>query len=466
MKRIKSDIQVLSEKEMVLLFDNSLKVLDTMGIKVPNDEVLDMCADLNCIIDKEKQVVKFPVAVMEQFVEKMRAENLNQHDEFAAKLSGKISTQVSIVDYKTNTRRYGLHDDNLKAIALVQKLDNIGSCHAAVVPSDVPPDIADLISTVAIKKYSKKPGHTYIVTPIAAKYISQVNKVIGERTEYLLETISPLSFKQDTVDMALDIAKKGGRIAIAPMAMSSATAPTTISGTIVIQMSEILGSAFLVYMMTKEYPNFEASCHSVDLSTTLCSFGSPNQALFAATANQMARYCGMYSGSNSGLTDSLRPDFQGGFEKGITAVFNGLSGSMNIGCQGIVGADQGFSMEQLTIDNEWLGYYNYITEGFEVTQENIGYETIFDVGIQGNFLSEEHTVEHMKDNYWIGNLSNRDDWGNWNLKGAHSILDKAYQFVQEATANYKEMPLVIGQSEADELDEIVKAAYEEVNFKN
>ena len=52
---------------------------------------------------------------------------------------------------------------------------------------------------------------------------------MGYRNGYLFETISPLVFKVDTVQMALDFAKEGGGLGIAPMAISSDAAPITVS---------------------------------------------------------------------------------------------------------------------------------------------------------------------------------------------------------------------------------------------
>lgn len=462
MKKIKSSLEVLSEQELMLIHNASLKTLSNIGMNIPNDEVLTMCADKGCIVDMQKQVVKFPVAVMEAFIDKMRAESKFKPTEEAQKLGGWISTQVSLVDYATKQRRYGLRDDNMKNIKLVEALPNIPCANAAVVPSDVPYDIADVITIIDIQKYSTKPGGTYILTPTGAKYVAEVNKILGLKSGYLFETISPLSFKKDTVDMALEFAKNGGGLGIAPMAMSAATAPITISGTLVIETAEVLGSCFLVHMMTGEYPAFSASCHSVDPQTMLCSFGSPNQALFGVAVSQLAKFYGLQGGTNTGLTDAIMPDFQGGIEKGITAAFNSLGGLNSIGCQGIVGADQGFSFEQLVIDNEWIDYYNYIVSGFDVTDELIGYDLIEQVGIAGNFLGEEHTVEYMRESYWISRIFNRDDWANWVAKGERTVFDRAHEFVERVTAGYRDMQPVLDATKCGLLDEVAKAAFAEM----
>lgn len=466
MKKIETSLKVLSDNEVLMIHEAAMKILANLGLRVPNDEVLGMCADLGCTIDLKTKIVRFPRPVMEAFLDRMRRESNSRIGDEAQRLSGWISTQVSLVDYGTKERRYGLRDDNLKNVKLVEQLKNIPVCNAAVVPSDIPYEIADVITTIDIHKYSTKPGGTYILTPTGAKYISQLNRVLGLRDNYLFETISPLTFKKDTVDMALAFAKNGGCLGIAPMAMGLATAPVTVSGTLTLETAEVLGSCFLVHMMTGEYPRFAASCHSIDPRTMLCSFGSPNQALFGVAAAQMARYYGISGGTNTGLTDALTPDFQGGIEKGITAAFNSLSGSNSIGCQGIVGADQGFSYEQLVIDNEWLDYYNYIVSGFEVSEDLIGYDVIESVGVAGNFLGEEHTAEHLRESYWVSNLFNRSDWSNWCAGGKKDIYDRAHTFVEEVTAGYRSMQPVLPESVCAELDRIAEDACAEIKARS
>lgn len=465
MKKITSKLEVLSREELELIHNSALRILDEIGMRVPNDELLEMCRERGLVADMEKQTLRFPRRIMEEFIETMRAGSKYKVADEAVSLGGWISTQVTIVDYGAKTRRYGLRDDNLKNIRLVEKLRNIPAANAAVVPSDVPYDIADVVTIADTHKYSAKPGGTYILTPFGAKYVAQLNKVLGKRDSYLFETISPLTFKADTVEMALAFSKNGGGLGIAPMAMSSTTAPATVAGTITLETAEVLGSGFLVYVMTGEFPSFSASCHSSDPRTMICSFGSPNQALFAVAAGQLARYYGIQGGTNTALTDALTADFQGGFEKGVTAAFNSLSGLRSMGCQGIVGADQGFSYEQLVIDNEWIDYYNYIVSGFEVSEETIGFDVIKEVGIAGNFLGEEHTVEHMRESYWVSEIFNRQDWANWIAGGSKTIYDRAHDFVERTTAGYKDMEPVAEPSICAALDDIVKEAYDEVRSR-
>ena len=462
MRKIISKLEVLSKDEILRINDAALKILDEIGIHLPDRELLGICESRGCIIDSSREIARFPGKMMEKFLDDMLSAVKNKISGEAHLLKGFISTQVTLVDYETGERRYGLRDDNLKCIKLVEHLKNIPTASAAVVPSDVPYEIADVISIADIQKYSSKPGGTYILTPTGAKYISRINKLLGIRSSYLFESISPLTFKADSIEMALSFAKEGGELRIAPMAMGSTTAPITVAGTLALETAEVLGSIFLVNSMTGEYPHFAASCHTSDLKTMICSFGSPNQALFAAASGQLAEFYGIQGGTNTGLTDALTPDFQSGFEKGVTAAFNSLAGLESMGCQGIAGADQGFSFEQLVIDNEWIDYYNYIAGGFEVTEETIGFEMIKAVGPAGNFLGEEHTVEHMKDSYWTSEIFSRQDWANWKAEGSKTIYNRAHEFCEKVTAGYREMKPVRPPDICAALDSICEEAWAEM----
>lgn len=361
MKRINANIEVLSKAEIESIHNATIRVLENVGVKVPNQECLDICEKSGAIIDRDSSIVKIPSNVMEAVLDKVRDRAVTLRDEEeSGKIKGHISTQVFLVDYKSRTKRYGTLDDVMKGIALVEHLDNIISAQPVVVPHDIPYGITDVVSYKLTHIYSSKPGQTYVLSPESAKYIIEMAKVMGKSVSYLLETVSPLQFRKESLEIALIFAKNGQKINMAPMVMGGATGPVTLVGTVTLENAECLASLFIIYALTNEFARFSFPAHTIDLRTTICSFGSPNQALLGIASAQLGKFYGLRSSSNCALTDAVMPDFQAGLEKGITTAFSCLAGNWSIGGQGIVGADQGFSMEQLVIDNEWIDYYNYI----------------------------------------------------------------------------------------------------------
>lgn len=467
MNRISSTVNVLTTSEIELIHESTCDILETVGLKVPHKEWLDMAENAGAIIDRDQQRMKIPKRVMEAVIDENRKQhNHNKKDEMAKKLYGHISTQVQLVDYTTGIRRTGLMEDVYKGITLVENLDYIKECNAFVIPHDVKYDISDIVSFQALYKYSTKPGGTYILSPTSAKYIAQMANVMGIKTDYLFETVSPLQFRDEVLEIALEFIKHGQGLSMAPMVMAGATGPVTIAGMLTMQNAEVLASLFLIHVATKKYAKYEVGGHALDMQTALCSFGTPNQALIGMGVAQLGKYYGLETRSNSGLTDSLRPDFQAGFEKALTATFSCLAGTIDIGCQGIVGADQGNSFEQLVLDNEWLSAYNYIHRGIEVTKETIALDLIKNVGIGGHYLMEMHTLDHMKNNYLPSKILNKDAWETWMSKGAKDSLEKAHEIVENIFDKGVCEELAIEESKANDIDYIVKMAKEEMQSIN
>lgn len=463
MNRIFSDIKVLSEEEIEKIHKGTLRLLENVGLKVPNSECLDICERFGAWVDRESSVVRIPKRLMEEVLAKVKKEkDENEKEGEPQKLVGRITTQVFIVDYKTKTRRYGLMRDVMDGILLAEHLDNMEKANAVVVPSDVPNRLTDVMSYKMIYTYSKRPGGTYILSNTSAKYIIEMAKVMGKTESYLLETVTPLQFRDESLEMALTFAKAGQQLRMGPMVIAGASAPVTMAGTLLLQNAEVLGSLVMIYVLTNEFGGYNAPCHSMDLRTMLCSFGSPNQALLGIATAQMGRYYGLKPGSNSGLTDSCTPDFQAGFEKGVNGVFSLLAGNVQFGSQGIVGADQGVSLEQLVIDNEWIDFYNFVKKGFVVSDETMAVDLVERIGIGGNFLADEHTVEHMRDYYWKPRIFNRHSWENWVQNGGGDILDKAHEYVNSILKGRGSMEPVISASRLEEINYIAKCAEEEL----
>lgn len=464
MGRMNCELKVLEQDEIELIHSKSVAILENIGLKVPNDECLSLCEKAGGMVDRQTCVVRIPSKVIEQLLCDIKSACTEKVDvQVPSKISGSISTQVFIVDYKTKSRRYGLLDDIMRGIALVEHLKNIPLCNAVTIPSDIHHVLGNIVSYQKIYEYSTKPGGTYVLSAESAKYIIEMSRVMDKKVAYLLETVSPLRFRKESLEIALIFAKEGQLLTIAPMVMGGASSPITLAGTITLMNAEVLGSIFMVYALSGEKHGFYGhGTHSMDLGSMLCSFGSPNQALLGIASAQMARFYGMSSGSNSGLTDALLPDFQGGFEKTLSAVMSCMAGTVSIGAQGIVGADQGFSFEQLVIDNEWLDAYNYVINGIEVNEETIAADLIERVGIGGNFFAEEHTVQHMRESYWFSKLFNRNGWDKWITDGSLTIEEKAHDFVESVTKGYKERTPVIDNSKYEEIERIVKCAKNEL----
>lgn len=451
-------IRTLSDCDIERIHKESLQVLERVGMHVPNETVLRACRKSGAAVNEASNTMQIHSSLMEQLL----AEHKNAPKPFEhpiRKLSGNISTQVFIVDFPGHARRKGTLADVRRGIMVSDALGNIKESNAVVIPGDLPYPVADIASFREIYLYSKKPGGTYILSPMSCRSIIEMSRAIGKEICYTLNTISPLAFSVDSLEMALIFAEEKKPLYPGSMVIGGATGPVTLWGNAVLHNAEQLGTLFIIYALTGQMSGYSGGNHTMDMRTAVCSFGSPNQALLGIVAAQMARFYGWQCGSNSALSDACLPDYQCGFEKAFTGLFSILAGCTGIGCQGIVGADQGVSLEQLVLDNDWLDAYNYVLKGIEPDSEAL--ELIEKVGIGGNFISEEHTVTNMRRNYWEAPSGAfwRDQWEVWQGKGTGDIYERAHAFVEKSTHEFENMEPVLEPSLVDQVEEIYEDAY-------
>jgi trimethylamine--corrinoid protein Co-methyltransferase len=67
--------------------------------------------------------------------------------------------------------------------------------------------------------------------------------------------------------------------------------------------------------------------------------------------------------------------------------------------------------------------------GIKVNEDTMGFAVIEEVGPGGNFVLEDHTVEHMTDEFFYPKLSVRSDFDIWEDRGHPGMLSRAKDLV-------------------------------------
>jgi trimethylamine--corrinoid protein Co-methyltransferase len=254
----------------------------------------------------------------------------------------------------------------------------------------------------------------------------------------------------------------GQPASFAPMAMAGATAPATLAGTLAQENAEVLSGLVITQLLAPGTPvTYGGIPHINDPATSICSFGSPEQALMAVAMVQMAHFYGLPVYVNVGITDAKVPDVQAGIEKGATMVLGALAGADTFGHAGICGTDHGASLPWLMVDNELMAYVKRIARGLEVNAETLAVELIRSIGPAGHYLAEEHTVRHFRRELWLpGPLWTRQAWDGWESEGRPSMADRALAEVKRILATHQPEPM--DEAMAREVDRIVAAVQREL----
>jgi trimethylamine--corrinoid protein Co-methyltransferase len=169
----------------------------------------------------------------------------------------------------------------------------------------------------------------------------------------------------------------------------------------------------------------------MDLRRMDFTMGSVEMAMMNASAAQLAKIYNLPVYASAGVTEAKRPDIQAGFEKTVSCLTVALTGADYIHlAAGMLDSANSISYEQYVIDNEILGMINRILSGIKVDDDTMAFDVIESVGPGGNFVTEDHTVDHMMDEFFYPELSVRSSFDIWEDTGRPDMLSRANAKVQ------------------------------------
>ncbi|GFP35916.1 trimethylamine---corrinoid protein Co-methyltransferase, partial [Candidatus Hakubella thermalkaliphila] len=318
----------------------------------------------------------------------------------------------------------------------------------------------------AIIKRTKKPVVAWINCKNTAEYILKIFEAVSGGAKELqdkplikglLTPVSPLQFNKEGSDILMLFADRGLPLGVGSMVMAMVSGPATLAGTVALQNAEVLAGITISQLLRPGLPVLYAGIpHISDPRNVNICFGSPEQGIMAVMITALTKKYALPTAINVGLTDSNVPDGQAGVEKAATLLLGMLAGADAYGGMGISGADQGFNIAQLVIDDEIIAYLKRIIKGAEVSDETLAYNVIKEVGIGGSFISMDHTLQHFRKELWFPTIFERLGWEVWEQSGSMDLLERAGEKAEKIILQQKEEE--INKDLVEEIDTIYATA--------
>ncbi len=438
-------LNILSDDQIELINKTSLKILNEIGVRVPNERVWENLDSLGAKVDKKNNIIKFSEYVVNKGIELANKKHiiygrdkekigLFGYDEFNFNGS---SGQFSIIDQKNKNRRNPTVSDLRNSIKVGDALSQINVVGAMVVPSDIHPELQSTVTFLELLNGTTKPFTGWIFDGKSAKAILEMMRIVRGSSEELskypfyeafIEPVSPLTFRSEGIDIMIEFANADIPISFGPMVQTGSTGPIDLAGTIALENAEILAGIVIAQAIKPGLPvTYGGIPHVMDMRTSMISFGSPEQGLMAAAITQLAKSYGFPVYNNTGMSDAKLPDAQSGVERGSTLLLGMMAGGDIFGHFGISGADNGANLTQLIIDNEMISYMKRVFNSFDVTEETLSFNIIKRVGIGNNFLTDESTLNKFKDDIWYPEIFDRFIWETWEKSGKKTIDEVALE---------------------------------------
>lgn len=96
---------------------------------------------------------------------------------------------------------------------------------------------------------------------------------------------------------------------------------------------------------------------------------------------------------------------------------------------------------QLVMDNDFIGMIKYALKGIPVNDETLAVDVIRKVGSFNDFLTQDHTFNHMRTEQTHPELIDRRVREEWEASGATSIHERAWEKARHILNTHKPEPL-------------------------
>jgi trimethylamine--corrinoid protein Co-methyltransferase len=99
------------------------------------------------------------------------------------------------------------------------------------------------------------------------------------------------------------------------------------------------------------------------------------------------------------------------------------------------------SLEMVVIMDEVIDQMRRLLRGVPVNDETLGLDVIDRVGPGGHFLTDDHTLRHLRTTQWRPTLINREGYESWRAGGGLSLRERARKKLFEIMHNHRPSPL-------------------------
>lgn len=467
-------LDVLSSEAVEKVHQETLGVLERVGVEVDSPQLFDALEETGARIDRERRRVSFPAAMVEDSLAKAPASFVLGARRPGADLSldgrqGYLSVDgcaAEILDHETGERRPSTRGDLALASRLADALPEISMLWQPVAARDVPQHVKSLHELHA--QFANSTKHIQMmtaVTPRAARGVVEIARLVAGGSDELRRhpilsafqcSLSPLCYDEGALEAAQVFAKAGIPCGFVVMPIACATAPATVAGALVQSNAEVLAGIVALQALVPGTATFYGACTTVmDLRSGAAACGGPEDLFFQMAAAQMARRYSLPSSVGTFATGAKTADWQAGLENGLSAFASCLAAADLLCGAGLLYGARVFSLEEMVLDCEIFSLLRHLVRVPQaVAEQESSAPLLEEVGPGGHFLGHAHTLRHMR-RQWMPRLFDRTSWEEWTAGGSAGPRQAAAERVREILRTHEPEPL--GDALEREMLTIIKA---------
>jgi len=460
----------LSDDQRDRIHQASLEILERTGVLMDEPEALEILRRAGAHVSDDGRV-RIPAALVERALDlaPKRVVLADRHGRRVMPLEGNNvfygpgSDCPNVIDVHTGERRPGTLRDIDEGIRVCDALPNIDFVMSLNVADDLDPRIADRYQMRAMLANTTKPILAVTTSFEGCVDVIEMAEIVAGGADALrrnplcafyINVAAPLRHDTESLRKLLFLAEKGIPATYTPVVLRGLSGPVTLAGALALaNAGELAG--LVVAQLKREGAPIILSGGTNDLADMRYLgdvYAAPeNRVLFMEVGH---RY-GLPLFGLGGCSDSKLPDQQAAAEAALSLLTETLAGSHLIHDVGYLDSGLTYSLEQLVMCDEFINWIRRFMQGVPVDDESLALDLIDELGPDGNYLGQPHTVRHYKED-WYPALLDRQNYDGWIAAGGKSLRDRANERAKQILAEHHPEPLPPNVLAA--LDEVIREA--------
>ena len=416
------------------------------------EDTIQMLEDSGAAVDRDKKKITFPkkliieqAAIAPDKVVLCGSDPKNDLHLTQNRVHlGTGGAAIKILDPKTGKARPTTLKDLYDVSRLVDQLDNIHFLVKPCIATDIDVEDYNINWFYACLAATSKHVMSGVTDEKVLKDVIDMASMIAGGLDKLKErpfisltacfAISPLKLCTQSTRIMQEANRNLIPVALSSAPMAGSTSPLTMAGTLAQLHAEQLAGITICQLTRAGAPVLYGGIPGMaNLKTMGYSGGAVEFGMMNAAIHQLSNHIQVPNYNSAGLTDSKLPDAQAGYEKAFSALLASMGGSNYIHhSAGMLESMLTIAHEQFVIDDEIIGNCCKVLKGIDVDAEHLALEVIDSVGPGGNFITDPHTMTHLRTEYYYGNgVTDRKSREKWEKDGCIDTRQRALDIAKK-----------------------------------
>lgn len=469
----------LDPDEQARVHEASLRILSETGVRVHGEVALPLLGAAGAGVDHATGIVRMPRALVESalaraprsFVLGARNPAFDYALPSPATRFALDGTAAFTHDPETGERRYGVRDDTVAAMRVLQACDLLVMAWPPVAASDRPVPSRPLHEFAAMLTSTSKHGQHELHRRDQVPYLAAIIAALAGGEERARERheasvvycpIAPLVHDGEMLDAYLDLGRWDVPVTVLPMPVPGTTGPGSMLGTIALANAEALSSIVIFQVAHPGRPLiFGNALGSMDFRSGAFLAGTPETGILSGAMTTMGRFYGLPTMSTGSSSDAHEPGPEACIEKLLTMLPPISAGADILVGFGEIDSDQTLYLEQIVVDNELAHLALRLVGGVDGREGAELLDDVAEVGPGGNFLAMPATrTASRSGEFYEPVLAKRTAYDAWHAMGRPSMYGRARERVREILDG----PMVdpVPDATMEEVERILAAADREL----